>query len=74
MAYTTMQPIRTQTLKWSSLVTHGSNDVDPSTTIRTEFLRFCVEIDSWTPVMAAALGNDSGIVGAALAEEGCPTS
>lgn len=35
--------------------------------ISAEFHRFCASLDTRTPVVAAAMGNDAGIVGAALA-------
>lgn len=35
--------------------------------ISAEFRQFCAALDTRTPVTAAALGNDAGIVGAALA-------
>ena len=38
--------------------------------ISAEFQRFCTALDTLTPVVAATLGNDAGIVGAALAGAG----
>lgn len=35
--------------------------------ISAEFHRFCAGLDTQTPVVAAAMGNDAGIVGAAIA-------
>lgn len=35
--------------------------------ISAEFHRFCAGLDTQTPVVAAAMGNDAGIIGAALA-------
>lgn len=40
--------------------------------ISAEFDRFCSNLDTATPVVAAAMGNDAGIIGAALASSDAP--
>jgi polyphosphate glucokinase len=51
---------RLERLVWPDLFIIGGG-------ISAEFQRFCASLDTETPVVAAAMGNDAGIVGAALA-------
>ena len=51
---------RLERLIWPDLFIIGGG-------ISAEFHRFCAGLDTETPVVVAAMGNDAGIVGAALA-------